>query len=182
MVCTPYKLVYEDVSTGWLEHKNLTAALQHTNFDLKEQAGDNPDKVQLNELNELRDHAYENSFIYKEKTKRIMTPRSHKSHFNVGRRISIKRRKTKAKNDKTEHGMEKAVKRRSNPKSKPKVTSQKSPEQSNSQSHKFKPRQKSESTLRETEAEKFNLRDCKLANSKVIIQEETKTRLNDFAI
>ncbi|GJX52133.1 reverse transcriptase domain-containing protein [Tanacetum coccineum] len=28
-------------------------------------------KVQLNELNELRDHAYENSLIYKEKTKRI---------------------------------------------------------------------------------------------------------------
>ncbi|GKB95333.1 hypothetical protein Tco_0981470 [Tanacetum coccineum] len=28
-------------------------------------------KVQLNELNELRDEAYENSLIYKEKTKRI---------------------------------------------------------------------------------------------------------------
>ncbi|GKG40799.1 hypothetical protein Tco_0470011, partial [Tanacetum coccineum] len=28
-------------------------------------------KVQLNELNELRDQAYENSLIYKEKTKRI---------------------------------------------------------------------------------------------------------------
>ncbi|GKD73887.1 hypothetical protein Tco_1332169 [Tanacetum coccineum] len=33
-------------------------------------AGDQS-KVQLNELNELRDHAYENSLIYKEKTKRI---------------------------------------------------------------------------------------------------------------
>ncbi|GJQ95659.1 hypothetical protein Tco_0006798 [Tanacetum coccineum] len=33
-------------------------------------AGDHR-KVQLNELNELRDQAYENSLIYKEKTKRI---------------------------------------------------------------------------------------------------------------
>ncbi|GJV09781.1 reverse transcriptase domain-containing protein [Tanacetum coccineum] len=44
-------------------------ALKHTNFDLKT-AGDHR-KVQLNELNELRDEAYENSLIYKEKTKRI---------------------------------------------------------------------------------------------------------------
>ncbi|GJY40447.1 hypothetical protein Tco_0427717 [Tanacetum coccineum] len=33
-------------------------------------------KVQLNELNELRDQAYENSLIYKEKTKRIHDARS----------------------------------------------------------------------------------------------------------
>ncbi|GJY52415.1 reverse transcriptase domain-containing protein [Tanacetum coccineum] len=37
-------------------------ALKHTNFDIKT-AGDHR-KVQLNELNELRDHAYENSLIY----------------------------------------------------------------------------------------------------------------------
>ncbi|GJY46193.1 hypothetical protein Tco_0435256 [Tanacetum coccineum] len=48
-----------------LEHKAYWA-LKHTNFDIKT-AGDHR-KVQLNELNELRDHAYENSLIYKEKT------------------------------------------------------------------------------------------------------------------
>nr|GEX36086.1 reverse transcriptase domain-containing protein [Tanacetum cinerariifolium] len=48
--CTPYKLVYE-------------------------KAGDHR-KVQLNELNELRDQAYENSLIYKEKLRGYMTQRS----------------------------------------------------------------------------------------------------------
>ncbi|GJU28306.1 reverse transcriptase domain-containing protein [Tanacetum coccineum] len=51
-----------------LEHKAYWA-LKHTNFDIQT-AGDHR-KVQLNELNELRDQAYENSLIYKEKTKRI---------------------------------------------------------------------------------------------------------------
>nr|GEU61895.1 reverse transcriptase domain-containing protein [Tanacetum cinerariifolium] len=68
--CTPYKLVY---GKGFhlpmeLEHK-AHWALKHCNFDLKT-AGDHR-KVQLNELNELRDQAYENSLIYKEKTKKI---------------------------------------------------------------------------------------------------------------
>ncbi|GKE34601.1 reverse transcriptase domain-containing protein, partial [Tanacetum coccineum] len=68
--CTPYKLVYGKSChlPIELEHKAYWA-LKHTNFDLKT-AGDHR-KVQLNELNELHDHAYENSLIYKEKTKRI---------------------------------------------------------------------------------------------------------------
>ncbi|GJU84194.1 reverse transcriptase domain-containing protein [Tanacetum coccineum] len=61
--CTPYKLVYGKAChlPIELEHKAYWA-LKHTNFDIKT-AGDHR-KVQLNEL---RDHAYENSLIYKEK-------------------------------------------------------------------------------------------------------------------
>ncbi|GJX33995.1 reverse transcriptase domain-containing protein [Tanacetum coccineum] len=46
-------------------------------------------KVQLNELNELRDHAYENSFIYKEKTKRIHDSNIKSRVFNVGDRVLL---------------------------------------------------------------------------------------------
>nr|GFA42908.1 reverse transcriptase domain-containing protein [Tanacetum cinerariifolium] len=68
--CTPYKLVYGKAChlPIKLEHKAYWA-LKQANFDLTV-AGDHR-KVQLNELNELRDHAYENSLIYKEKTKKI---------------------------------------------------------------------------------------------------------------
>ncbi|GJQ98334.1 hypothetical protein Tco_0009473 [Tanacetum coccineum] len=41
-------------------------------------------KVQLNELNELVDHAYENSLIYKEKTKRIHDSKIKNRVFNIG--------------------------------------------------------------------------------------------------
>ncbi|GJU18488.1 reverse transcriptase domain-containing protein [Tanacetum coccineum] len=67
-----------------LEHKAYWA-LKHTNFDIKT-AGDHR-KIQLNELNELRDHAYENSLIYKEKTKRI--PELKKSKTRVQRRDRV---------------------------------------------------------------------------------------------
>nr|GEW26396.1 reverse transcriptase domain-containing protein [Tanacetum cinerariifolium] len=43
--------------------------------------------VQLNELNELRDQAYENSLIYKEKTKRIRDSKIKDRVFNVGDRV-----------------------------------------------------------------------------------------------
>ncbi|GJU49794.1 hypothetical protein Tco_1219349 [Tanacetum coccineum] len=58
-----------------LEHKAYWA-LKHANFDLKT-AGDHR-KLQLNELSELRDQAYENSLIYKEKTKKILPTNSMK--------------------------------------------------------------------------------------------------------
>ncbi|GJS01598.1 reverse transcriptase domain-containing protein [Tanacetum coccineum] len=69
-----------------LEHKAYWA-LKHTNFDIKT-AGDHR-KVQLNELNELRDHAYENSLIYKEKTKRIHDSKIKNRVFNVGDRVLL---------------------------------------------------------------------------------------------
>nr|GEV23766.1 reverse transcriptase domain-containing protein [Tanacetum cinerariifolium] len=46
-------------------------------------------KVQLNELNELRDQAYENSLIYKEKTKRLHDSKIKDRVFNVGNRVLL---------------------------------------------------------------------------------------------
>ncbi|GJR26282.1 reverse transcriptase domain-containing protein [Tanacetum coccineum] len=61
--CTPYKLMYGK-------------ACDHRKF-------------QLNELNELRDHAYENSLIYKEKTKRIHDLKIKNRVFNVGDQVLL---------------------------------------------------------------------------------------------
>nr|GEU46146.1 reverse transcriptase domain-containing protein [Tanacetum cinerariifolium] len=47
------------------------------------------DRVQLNELNELRDQAYEKSLIYKEKTKRIHDSKIKDRVFNVGDRVLL---------------------------------------------------------------------------------------------
>ncbi|GJS19456.1 reverse transcriptase domain-containing protein [Tanacetum coccineum] len=68
--CTPYKLVYGKACHLPIELEDKACwALKHCNFNLKT-AGDHR-KVQMNELNEIRDQAYENSLIYKEKTKKI---------------------------------------------------------------------------------------------------------------
>nr|GEV57375.1 reverse transcriptase domain-containing protein [Tanacetum cinerariifolium] len=86
--CTPYKLVY---GTSChlpieLEHKAYWA-LKHVNFDLKT-AGDHR-KLQINELNQLCDQAYENSLIYKEKTKKLHDSKIKNRIFNVGDRVLL---------------------------------------------------------------------------------------------
>nr|GEW55353.1 reverse transcriptase domain-containing protein [Tanacetum cinerariifolium] len=86
--CTPCKLVYGKSChlPIELEHKAYWA-LKHVNFDLKT-VGDHQ-KLQLNELNELRDQAYENSLIYKEKTKKLHDSKIKNRIFNVGDRVLL---------------------------------------------------------------------------------------------
>nr|GFA99660.1 reverse transcriptase domain-containing protein [Tanacetum cinerariifolium] len=81
--CTPYKLVYGKSChlPIELEHKAYWA-LKHVNFDLK--IASDHRKLQLNELNELRDQEYKNSLIYKEKTKKIHDSKIKNRIFNVG--------------------------------------------------------------------------------------------------
>nr|GEW23396.1 reverse transcriptase domain-containing protein [Tanacetum cinerariifolium] len=76
--CTPYKLVYGKSCHLPIKLEDKAYwALKHVNFDLKT-AGDHW-KLQLNKL---RDKVYENSLIYKEKTKKFMTLRS-KTAFSM---------------------------------------------------------------------------------------------------
>nr|GEU73899.1 reverse transcriptase domain-containing protein [Tanacetum cinerariifolium] len=83
--CTPYKLVNKKAChlPIELEYKAYWA-LKHANFDLKT-AGDHR-KVQINEL---RDQAYENSLIYKEKTKRLHDSKIKNHVFNIGDRVLL---------------------------------------------------------------------------------------------
>ncbi|GJU06554.1 reverse transcriptase domain-containing protein [Tanacetum coccineum] len=62
-------------------------ALKHVNFDLKT-TGDHR-KLQLKELNELRDQGYENSLIYKERTKKLHDSKIKNRIFNVGDRVLL---------------------------------------------------------------------------------------------
>nr|GEW82026.1 reverse transcriptase domain-containing protein [Tanacetum cinerariifolium] len=69
-----------------LEHKAYWA-LKHAKFDLKTTS--DHQKLQLNELNELHDQEYENSFIYKEKTKKLHNSKIKNRIFNVGDRVLL---------------------------------------------------------------------------------------------
>nr|GEX31022.1 reverse transcriptase domain-containing protein [Tanacetum cinerariifolium] len=83
-----YKLVYGKSChlPIKLEHKAYWA-MTHANFDLKTTSDHR--KLQLNEVNELRDQAYENSLIYKEKTKKLHDSKIKNRIFNVGDRVLL---------------------------------------------------------------------------------------------
>nr|GEU88814.1 reverse transcriptase domain-containing protein [Tanacetum cinerariifolium] len=86
--CTPCRLVYGKSChlPLELEHKAYWA-LKHANFNLKT-VGDHC-KLQLNELHELRDQAYENSLIYKERTKKLHDSKIKNHIFNVGDQVLL---------------------------------------------------------------------------------------------
>nr|GEX71428.1 reverse transcriptase domain-containing protein [Tanacetum cinerariifolium] len=83
--CTPYRLVYGKYCHLPLElrHKPFWA-LKHANFDLKT-AGDH----QKLQLNELRDQAYENSLIYKERTKKLHDAKIKNRIFIIGDQVLL---------------------------------------------------------------------------------------------
>nr|GEW30506.1 DNA-directed DNA polymerase [Tanacetum cinerariifolium] len=84
--CTPYKLVYGkscDLPIE-LEHRAYWA-LKHVNLGT---AGDHH-KLQLNELSELHDQAYENSVIYKERTKKLYHSKIKNRIFYVDNQVLL---------------------------------------------------------------------------------------------
>ncbi|GJX53408.1 reverse transcriptase domain-containing protein [Tanacetum coccineum] len=111
--CTPYKLVYGKPChlPIKLEHRAYWA-LKHANFDLKT-TGDHR-KLQLNELNELRDQAYENSLIYKERTKKLHDSKIKNRIFNVGTDNAKKSQENGQNQTNTDTGKEREYKSREN--------------------------------------------------------------------
>nr|GEU37156.1 reverse transcriptase domain-containing protein [Tanacetum cinerariifolium] len=88
IVCTPYRLVYGKSCHLPLELKHKAFwTLKHANFDLKT-VGDHK-KLQLNELSKLRDQAYKNSLIYKERTKKLHDAKIKNQIFNLDDQVLL---------------------------------------------------------------------------------------------
>nr|GEW09783.1 hypothetical protein [Tanacetum cinerariifolium] len=78
----------ENLHQNVLGPKEINKSFPLETLNLVSTRGDHR-KVQLNELNELHDQAYENSLIYEEKTKRIHDSKIKDRVFNIGDRVLL---------------------------------------------------------------------------------------------